>query len=59
MKSKLLQKISNGINQAREVVDGKKENIGDSPLPWGGMRPHPIPSIRRLTPRPSRTFLHC
>jgi hypothetical protein len=32
MKSKLLQKISYGVHQAREVVDGQK----DSPLLWRG-----------------------
>jgi hypothetical protein len=32
MKSKLLQKISYGVNQSREVVDRQKESIGDSPL---------------------------
>jgi hypothetical protein len=36
MKSKLLQKIIYGVNKSREVVDGQKENIGDSSLPSRG-----------------------
>jgi hypothetical protein len=31
MKSKLLQKIRNDVNQSREVVDGQKENDSSRP----------------------------
>jgi hypothetical protein len=31
MKSKLLQKISYGVNQSREVVDGQQENDSSRP----------------------------
>jgi hypothetical protein len=43
MKSKLLQKQTYGVNQSREVVDGHRENIGDSPLPYRGPGIPPIP----------------
>jgi hypothetical protein len=44
MKSKLLQKISYGVNQSREVVDGQPENIEDSSVPWRGhgIPPNPV-----------------
>jgi hypothetical protein len=31
LKSKLLQKMSNGVNQSREVVDGQNENESSRP----------------------------
>jgi hypothetical protein len=34
MKSKLLQKISYGVNQSREAVNDQQENIEDSSVPW-------------------------
>jgi hypothetical protein len=34
MKSKLLKKMTYGVNQAREVVDGQQENIEDLSTPW-------------------------
>jgi hypothetical protein len=34
MKSKLLQKISYGVDQSNEVVDGQQENIEYSSVPW-------------------------
>jgi hypothetical protein len=44
MRSKLLQKLTHGVNQSREVVDGHRENIGDSPSPWRGrgILPNPV-----------------
>ena len=41
MKSKLLQKISYGVSQSREVVDGQQENIEDSSMPWSGHKTPP------------------
>jgi hypothetical protein len=41
MKSKLLQKIGCGVNQSREVVDGKQENIEIRPSPGRGASPDP------------------
>jgi hypothetical protein len=34
MKSKLLQKISYGVNQSRAVVAGQRKNTEDSSMPW-------------------------
>jgi hypothetical protein len=34
MKSKLLQKVIYDVNQSREVVDGHRENIEGSSVPW-------------------------
>jgi hypothetical protein len=59
MKSKLLQKKSYGVKQSGEVVDGQQETSKIRPCHGGGMRPHPIPSTRRLTPRPAGSFLAC
>jgi len=43
MKSKLLQKISHAVNQSREVVDGQRENVEGSSLPWRGVpSPNPV-----------------
>jgi hypothetical protein len=42
MKSKLLRKKSNGLNQSREVVDSQRENI-EASLPWRGHQPPPNP----------------
>jgi hypothetical protein len=36
MKSKLLQKISYGFSQSREVVNGQQENTEDSSMPRRG-----------------------
>lgn len=36
MKSKLLQKISYGANQPREVIDGQHQNIEGSSVPGRG-----------------------
>jgi hypothetical protein len=33
MKSKLLQKVSYGLHQPREVVDGQQESTEDSSMP--------------------------
>jgi hypothetical protein len=41
MKSKLLQKIGCGVNQSREVVDGKQKNIENSSESWTGREPRP------------------
>jgi hypothetical protein len=41
MKSKLLQKTSYVANQPREVVDGHRENIEGSSLPWRGRESRP------------------
>jgi hypothetical protein len=57
MKSKLLQKLTYGVSQSREAVDGHREKIGDSPLPWRGHVAPPKPASSRLTPRPAGTFL--
>jgi hypothetical protein len=43
MKAKLLQKISYGVNQSREVVAGQQENIVGSSLPWRGHKTPPNP----------------
>jgi hypothetical protein len=40
MKSKLLQKISCGVSQSREAVNGQQENTEDSSMPWRA-REHP------------------
>jgi hypothetical protein len=40
MKSKLLQKLTYGVNQSREVVDGHREG---SSLPWRGHEAPPSP----------------
>jgi hypothetical protein len=34
MKSKLLQKISYGVSQSREVVNGQQKSTEDSSVPW-------------------------
>jgi hypothetical protein len=41
MKSKLLQKISYGVSQSREAVDGQQENIEESSVPWTGHQTPP------------------
>jgi hypothetical protein len=42
MKSKLLQKISYGVNQALEVVDGQKENDSSRPTNGHGTLRNPV-----------------
>jgi hypothetical protein len=56
MKSKLLKKISYGVDQSREVVDGQSENIEGSSVPWrerenttGEFVRRPGPSTQGLT----------
>jgi hypothetical protein len=56
MKSKLLQKISNGVNQSREVVDRQKENIGGLPLPWRGHGSPPNPVNRAVDAQARKDF---
>jgi hypothetical protein len=43
MKSKLLQKISYGVDKSREVVDGQKGN--DSSRPMKGCETPPNPAV--------------
>jgi hypothetical protein len=47
MKSKLLQKISYGVNQSRELVNGQQESTEDSSMPW---RPRENPPGRVSPP---------
>jgi hypothetical protein len=48
MKAKLLQKISYGVDQSREVVDGQQENIEDSSVTWRE-RENPTGRVRPAT----------
>jgi hypothetical protein len=41
MISKLLQKLTYGVNQSREVVDGQEKNIEHSSETWTGREPRP------------------
>jgi hypothetical protein len=47
MKSKLLQKITHGVSQPRDVVNGQQENTKDSSMPW---RPRENPPGRVSPP---------
>jgi hypothetical protein len=42
MKSKLLQRISYGVNQSREVVDGQPENDSSRPTKGRESRSNPV-----------------
>jgi hypothetical protein len=57
MRSKLLQKLTYGVNQSREVVDRPQENIEDSSVPWreresptGRVRPALDSQVRKVLP---------
>jgi hypothetical protein len=56
MKSKLLQKLTYGVNQSREVVDGQQENIEYSSVPWRE-RENPTGRVRPATGTQARKDL--
>jgi hypothetical protein len=48
-----------GVTSVNSLTEGPKNQSKVRPCHGGGMRPGIIPSTRRLTPRPERTFLVC